>query len=370
MANRKCPPHPIRVAGRQARTTTAPAFGKVPTFSHRLPPPRKPRTSSLPPSATDKQAYEMSDEELSDSSDVDGRLEAIAAAQVSSRAVARLRARPTPLVAVDVHPATPTPKAPAAVEPAADQAPIRLADPSTLRTLKQSRRTASIYSVSSSGAVVGMGVSAQGQQRHQVYLRPDLSGHSGLSLDQVSRTATCDALTEDLAVVSATAHQPVDVVPDAVVVQMHHLASSSSLGPPPSCDYPSASSAHPAPPLIPLHTTTSYALPPSYPSVAVPRTAQRRETPSERLKRLYLCPWEAISPRSARRAPVNSPVVGEKTLPLDKVVVGAREDAAGLSPTSRRLVVAAGVILTVVLLVDLVVLNIRVFSMRDAYYDE
>ncbi|GAA5843614.1 hypothetical protein JCM9279_000808 [Rhodotorula babjevae] len=368
MATRKAPPRPIRVSGRQARTTTSPAFGQIPTFSHRLP--TRKRTSTRPAASTTHDGDESAVED--DVSDDDAELEAIAAAQVSQRAMARLRARPAAAV-VDVQPPTPDVAQVCAASPAlsalAPTAQPRPAGPSSLASLKQTRRTASVYSASSSIGVVGMAPSVQGQQRQPVYLRPDLSGCSGLSLDQLSRTATCEALVDEVTSDAAAPRRVRQAAPASVLVQMHQLASTSSLalGPPPSSDFPSH--AHLA--SLPLHSST-HTLPPSYPSVAVPRAAaERRETPAERLKRLYLCPWEALSPRSARRQALASPAYSEKAGPLDSsVVVAQRPAAEGFSRTKRRLVVAGAVILAVVLLVDLVILNIRIFSIRDAYYDE
>ncbi|GAA5896837.1 hypothetical protein JCM8208_007104 [Rhodotorula glutinis] len=367
MTTRKAPPQPIRVSGRQARTTTSPAFGRIPTFSHRLP--RKRVSTTCTATMPMHERDEGSDDEQSDASDVDGELEAIAAAQVSQRAMARLRTRP-PAAVVDIQPPTPDVEhvvlaaaAPGVVAPVARP---RLAGPSSLASLKQSRRTASIYSASSSVGVVGMAPSVHGQPRQQVYLRPDLSGHSGLSLDQLSREATCEALVDGLMSDDTARRRGAEA---SVVVQMHQLPSTSSLalGPPPSSDSPPQSHLF----SLPLHSST-HTLPPSYPSVAIPRAAvEPRETPAERLKRLYLCPWEALSPRSARRQALASPAYSEKAGPLDTgAVVAQRSAADGFSRTKRRFVVAGAVILAVVLLVDLAVLNIRTFSMRDAYYDE
>ncbi|GAA5945157.1 hypothetical protein JCM3775_004874 [Rhodotorula graminis] len=371
MTARKAPPQPIHVSGRQARTTTSPAFGRIPTFSHRLPARKRMSTTTAGP-VVSYERDEGSDEEQSDASGVDSELEAIAAAQVSQRAMARLRTRPVAAV-VDIQPPTPDVEpvglAAAARGVAAPVARPHLAGSSSLVSLKQSRRTASIYSASSSVGVVGMASSVHGQQRQPVYLRPDLSGHSGLSLDQLSHTAACEALVDGPAREEAAPRRAPKTASASVVVQMHQLASTSSLAlaPPPSSDYPS----QPHLSSLPFHSSKP-SLPPSYPSVAVPRAAaERRETPAERLKRLYLCPWEALSPRSARRLALASPAYSEKAGPLDAgAVVAQRSAADGFSRTKRRLVVAGAVILAVVLLVDLVVLNIRIFSMRDAYYDE
>ena len=370
MSIRKAPPQPIRVSGRQARTTTAPAFGRIPTFSHRLPASQHPSTST--PSFVARERGDDPGEDQSGASDDDDELGAIAAAQVSQRAMVRLRARPAAAV-VDIQPPTPDvlPARAAAAAPGAVGPPARPrpAGPSSLSSLKQTRRTASVYSASSSAGVVGMAPSGEGQQRQQVYLRPDLSGCSGLSLDQLSRTATCEALVDRPSSDDAAPRRVGKAASASVVVQMHQLASTSSLAlaPPPTADYPS----QPHLSSLPLHASSN-ALPPSYPSVAVPRAAaERRETPAERLKRLYLCPWEALSPRSARRQALASPAYSEKPGALDSGnVVAQRSAADGFSRTKRRVLVAGAVILAAVLLVDLVVLNIRIFSIRDAYYDE
>ncbi|BGP48651.1 hypothetical protein JCM10450v2_004527 [Rhodotorula kratochvilovae] len=320
MAARKTPPHPIRVAGRQTRTSTAPAFGKIPTFSHRLPA-RKPRSSSLAARAL---GQEEEDLELSDASDVDAQLEAVAAAQP------------------------------------------RHADPSSLRTLKQSRRTASIYSVTSSDGAVPPPIAphapAQAPQRPPVYLRPDLSGHSGLSLAQLPPSAgsSVEALVGSGSTSSrASSRAATEDAPRAhIAVAMYPTPSTSSLSlaPPPSADYPSH--------LLPLARAPSHALPPYQ------HAPQQRETPAQRLRRLYLCPWEGSSPRSARATSAAAAAAtheGEKALSLDCRV----EDGADAARRRKRLILrGAAALVVLLLLVDLVVLNVRVFSMRDAYYDE
>ncbi|GAA6048598.1 hypothetical protein JCM3770_002048 [Rhodotorula araucariae] len=339
MATRKTPPHPIRIVGRQVRTTTAPAFGKIPTFSNRLPT-RKPRLSSLA-AASHARAREVlacaEERAMCDTSDVHAPLAASAAAQIRSRVVPHT----TSHVVIDIHSATPNALAPSPPHPAG---------PPSTRTHKQIHRTVSICPISpSSGATPPAfpSVAPPAVQRPPTDLCAVLSVPSGLSLALLPRSASI----EEVAVTEASSRAATDHRPAHTAVPTHSMAftSSLSLAPPPSADY---------------HAAQQLAALPPYPR----RHAQQPagETPAQRLKRLYLCPWEGTSPRSARKVAATVTGSGEQRLALD----GSAGSAGPARRTKRWILGGAAALVALILVVDLVVLNVRVLTLRDAYYDE
>ncbi|GJN90912.1 hypothetical protein Rhopal_003926-T1 [Rhodotorula paludigena] len=235
------------------------------------------------------------------------------------------------------------------------------------KTCIATRRTASIYSVSSSVGVV-LAKTGRNDGVSSIYLRPDLSGASGLSLDQVPRSSSLLSRPDSEEVSS---HSTVSLP--------HHGTSLSR----------SSSFLH-------LNAAPSVAdQPPRHPSSRILRT----ETESERLKRLYLCPWEGGAPLDRHGESSN----GARTSSTEVALAGVRSrsylvggevdlekgayvhDEQALSRTGnddgrvrttalqkrKKALVTVGLALLVLLVVaDLIVLNVRVFSLSDAYCDD
>ncbi|GAA6003732.1 uncharacterized protein JCM10292_000708 [Rhodotorula paludigena] len=403
MSDRRTPPRPIHITSRQGRTVGPSAFG-ISTFSQRAP---RPRTSSLPKEASTLTSASTDRHARLASLKGDSQLAAV------EPSLGRPDTTRETAVAVDVHP--PTPQDVLHDEVAAKARPD-VAD--TVRTLKQTRRTASIYSVSSS---VGVVLAKNGRKDgvSSIYLRPDLSSASGLSLDQVPRSVSLEDLRAGGPAASSasqiaeagtrTALQPSllsrsdseEVSSHSTVSLPHHgtsLSHSSSFlhlnAAQSVVDQPPRHARPPAPP--------AHAPPPSYAShraVQPSSRTLRTETESERLKRLYLCPWEGAAPLDRHGASSN----GSRTSSTEVALAGVRpraylvggevdlekgayiHDEQALSRTGngdgrvrstalqkrKKALVTVGLALLVLLVVaDLIVLNVRVFSLSDAYYDD
>ncbi|BGP16677.1 hypothetical protein JCM10213_000406 [Rhodosporidiobolus nylandii] len=421
MVTRRPPPCltvriPGKPRGQHARNASAPSFG-ISTYSHRV---RRPsagqsRTSTDTPSSLE--------------SDAEMEIAAVALAQVGSRAPSRLLVRPSEAgggagstsaslvshsipISVDIHP--PTPAGSALPVTAASSPSPSSRRPAADRAVKQSRRVASIYSISGAGA---LGETSSG--RDSFYLRPDLSGRSGLSLEQLPRSVSL----EDLTIPTPGEASSTGAVEGGALHSRAHSASSvtSSLystaspsSPPRGGDAASfadshvALAAHAVPPAQSQSSLPGYASQaPSYHPppqaqrgrfseiLAAAATGARPETEADKLKRLYLCPWEGTSPRPATSSTAAAAVAPARSRSLRaRLGVGASLPSSQQrahdpekgnypsyeqvervpSPAERRrkrlLPNLAFLLLAVAVLADLIVLNVRVFAGRDAYLSE
>ncbi|GAA5878228.1 hypothetical protein JCM1840_004042 [Sporobolomyces johnsonii] len=340
------------------RSSSAPAFGIISTYSQRVPRSRSALAKVPPADQTRKQEEGRPSMSSSDGSEDDFELEKVTVAQVSSQP----RLKPVN-ISLGLQPPTPDVHSLPTPEPA--QRRHAHSDDASTRSLKQQRRTASIYSNTS---VVGDPTS----RPNSAYLSSDggLFSHSNLSAESLALPAP----------------QPVD-------------SSSGTFSSPPSvsASRPSPSIApsyrsdagHSAPPsLAPSSSTTSLVPVPAAPLPAYSARqalgegpSGRPETAADRLKRLYLCPWDAVSPRSYLRERSNS---GSRTTTaqerarasdpekgLNADADGHVESAAegGRSRVQRsrvRLFTNLVVLLCVAALVaDLIVLNVRSFRRED-----
>ncbi|GAA6039434.1 hypothetical protein JCM8097_009544 [Rhodosporidiobolus ruineniae] len=424
MTSRRPPPClTVRIPGKSAlrphNTSQSSVLG-ISTYSHRYP--RRPSQESLGSNSGGGPSSRRSSTDSASSGDLDAA--AVALAQVGSRAPSRLLVHPCSQtsaasaaassagqsisIAVDVQPPTPDPSA---LPVSASSSPStrrrsRSADDPNLRALMQSRRVASIYYVASSAAD-GNGENG----RDSFYLHPDLSGASGLSLDQVPRTVSLEDVTTQsmVATTRSTTGHAVETGTRA-----RTLSSPSSVYSTPPASSPS--SAHPpslAPSTLPFAV---YAAPPahqpypsvaslpSYPSLPGPNPPSNPsrfrevlgagpggppETEADHLKRLYLCPWEGSSPSkpvaAGRRGSLmrRSKVVGvgaalsqgardpEKGGWVEEVEHAERVQPSKAEQQRRKLLVTlALVLLGSAIFADLLVLNVRVFAGRDAYLRE
>ncbi|GAA5983880.1 hypothetical protein JCM10908_005960 [Rhodotorula pacifica] len=405
MAPRRAPPpQPLRLPNSQQSRDPTPAFGKIATYSYRLPPTTRRRWSmrrslraahkdahshqhahktntecitpvlAVPPatSASINRSHSM----LAQSPGAESAelLRAVALAEVGIRYPFRAR-QPAPpasaatrspvadveeqeedegMVKVDIHPATPQLPCPAI------EATSRPRDQSGLCADKQSRRTASLHSVLSLAEEGGDEASndndndndavevirIDSHQGESFYLKPDLTGASGLSIAQFEAHGRSHSSSSTETLVDA---RPLHLDPTPPTLQQYHVRAKSA---------PTESSSRT------LH-------------------APRRQKLEElfEVPRSYLCPWEEInappSPRHYRNAST-AIKEKEKEKPLPLPATAASPELT--STTTRRrqrgewqrnhAVTAALVLLTVLILTDLVALNIRVWSLRDAYYDE
>ncbi|BGP08532.1 hypothetical protein OF846_002874 [Rhodotorula toruloides] len=365
MSPRRPPPQPIRIPRRQGRTNVSTNHAAIPTFTRRLP-------KQIPQAPGESSASAPPD------SPVDLR---VVPAQYESRPASTNRLAE---IAVDIQPPTPE-----AVERPSQRRSAEAA--AALRALKQSHRTASVYSSSSSNGTLEIATTQVGRQGG-VYLRPDLSGKSNLTLDQLPRTVSLEDLVihevgksdneEDTLASSTVAaedvnHRPISLTHAApstdLPTRTSSLSRSSSLVPLAGQNIP--------PPRYQSRPTPPSSLPPraSHPSPPSSRPP-RSETEAERFKRLYLCPWEGSSPKALLRrsgredAPGSmqeKEVANEKGLPFH---VGCDIQHQGTRRTKqerKRLALKIGLgLLVLALFVDLIALNVRVWSLRDAYYDE
>ncbi|GAA5902604.1 hypothetical protein JCM6882_009330 [Rhodosporidiobolus microsporus] len=418
MHSRRTPPClTVHIPGKpvhHSRNASLPAFG-ISSFSHRVARSQGSQESLGP--ARRNSADSGDGSELEEA--------AVAMAQVAPRAPSRLLAHPRQKsdassashsipISVDVHPPTPNPSSlPVSAHPSPSTRRRSRSAEADLRAVKQSRRVASIYSISSS--------SGNGTERDSFYLRPDLSGASSLTLDQLPRTVSL----EDLTIRSVA---PSGVSTTGAVETLSHSRTSSSS----SSLYSTASPSSPVGTVAPSIADsrlalTSHAAPPAttsqphhQPSSSISSTRTRtaaaarpvstastsrfrevlgtgpggpRETEADRLKRLYLCPWEGTSPKPAagevaRSRSRRSRVMGvgaslgvtsrdpEKGGWEEKDVEAAQEEEGQKVPSraeqkrKRLLVNLALVFLAALVFADLIVLNVRVFTGRDAYLSE
>lgn len=368
MSPRRPPPQPIRILRRQGRTDMSTSLASIPTFSRRIP----------------KGQLQAARSSSSSSSESTVDLRAVTAAQVGATPEASrpVTSRAHIALAVDVQPPTP--------ETVDSQPQRRSAEAAAaLRALKQSRRTASVYSSSSSNGTLEIATTQVGQQG-SLYLRPDLSGRSNLTLDQLPRNVSLEDLVvyhagevgngEETLVSSTVAAEDVDHHSEpfiqakpstSVPTRTSSLSRSSSLVP--------IAPQHIAPPLYQSRPTPPSSLPPrpSHPSPPETRS-QPNETEAERFKRLYLCPWEGSSPKSSLRRGGREAAVQvreeqdpEKGLPFHIGRDVGIDKTRSRSRRRKRLALRIGLgLLVVALFVDLIALNVRVWSLRDAYYDE
>lgn len=183
-----------------------------------------------------------------------------------------------------------------------------------------------------------------------LYLRPDLSGASGLSIHhfEAHGRSTSSSSTETL-----IDFKPVHI--DGVDATLP-LPSKVPQEPNPShCRSASAPTGPVEPRAPPQHLAELFEPPP----------------------RSYLCPWELDAPppfpparheRADRRG--SEFALPEKPLPQPISAGSSKPTRCEVRWQRKHAVTAALVLLTVLILTDLVALNIRVWSLRDAYYDE
>lgn len=184
------------------------------------------------------------------------------------------------------------------------------------------------------------------------YLRPDLSGASGLSIHHFK--------AHGRSISSRSTETLVDFKPVA-------LDGVDAPVPVPSSKVPQDSG-------LMLHSRSASA--PTGPVQPPGHLADLFEPPP----RAYLCPWELEAPHppfppahleksksNCRDSDFPSP---EKPLPYPISAGSSRPTSGGGRWQRKHALTAALVLLTVLILTDLVALNIRVWSLRDAYYDE
>ncbi|GEM09999.1 pathogenesis-related protein 1-like protein [Rhodotorula toruloides] len=284
MSPRRPPPQPIRISRRQGRTEASTNHAAIPTTNHAAIPTFTRRLPKEGPQAATNMFSGSSPASPVDS----------LTAHAAHGSPAQYRSRPPSgkilvAVAVDVQPPTPE-----VIEPSSRRRSAEAA--AALRALKKCRRTASVYSSSSSNGTLEIAATQVGRQGG-VYLRPDLSGKSNLTFDQLPRTVSLEDLVvrepgneEETLASSTIAAENVDqrsepliraTPPSNLPIRSSYLSRSSSLVP--------LTGQHIPPPRYQSRST-----PPSRPSHPSPLSARsrRNETEAERFKRLYLCPWE------------------------------------------------------------------------------
>ncbi|GAA5967742.1 hypothetical protein JCM11641_005752 [Rhodosporidiobolus odoratus] len=431
MSPRRTPPCltvriPGKPIGHHTRNASAPAFG-ISTYSHRFhrtkvsqDSPTRGRCGSPRGSPDSNCSTELEDA-------------AVAMAQVGSRTPSRLhpstsgvgsddnpRSRLIP-ISVGVHPPTPDPSSlPVSATPSpSTRRHSRSAESPDDRAVKQSRRVASIYSVTSSAGI-------DGNDPGSLYLRPDLTGASSLTLAQLPRTVSLEDLTittpGDRSLSTTDAVEALSSDPSHCHSRRslssssfaHSTASPSSPRLAPSlADSRLALAPHAAPPArqpTSLPDYISHRAPSYVPASTRNREVLgagpggRRETEADKLKRLYLCPWEGTAPHSVvvgtdggsrppasfAAAPMRSRSLRSRIGTDNIATSSSRDPEKGGSfeqgvaddrriekaPTraeqrrKRLLVNLVVVFLAAVIFADLLVLNIRVFTGRDAYLSE
>ncbi|TKA58097.1 hypothetical protein B0A53_00499 [Rhodotorula sp. CCFEE 5036] len=184
------------------------------------------------------------------------------------------------------------------------------------------------------------------------YLRPDLSGASGLSIHhfEAHGRSVSSSSTETLVDFS----KPVQVV--GVEARLPTLAGSKKPQEEPSLMMHSRSASAPTGPVQPpQHLAELFEPPP----------------------RSYLCPWELDAPPPFPPAHLEKANQHGSDFPSPEKPLPQPISAGSSKPTRcerrwqrKHAVTAALVLLTVLILTDLVALNVRVWSLRDAYYDE
>ncbi|GAA5824117.1 hypothetical protein JCM5353_006149 [Sporobolomyces roseus] len=230
----------IYIPSTKNRPSPTPAFGVISTYSHRIPRPR----ASHSHSAKEKEMEPRDSLETMTSDEEDGpfELEKVTVAQVS-KPLPPTSSRRTPVheISLGIEPPTPS-NYPSPEDPVVYRKTPR--DENLLdKSIKHQRRTASIYSTTSE--------------------LPHLNTSSSISLSHTN----------------VSSESLVDRPPTSIL----------------SYDTHSSRTIRPSPPR-PL------AEPPVYSNTVIRDTTVRPDqtAAAERLKRLYLCPWESKSPSSSR----------------------------------------------------------------------
>lgn len=391
---RRAPPHPLLLPGSQQRDPT-PAFGKIATYSHRLPPlsarrrwsarksSLRPQQQQQSPTASEQHSLTTTGTQsprltaprtvpspLTPAAQSAQLLRAIAVAEVGMRQPFRRAPRqreeatvravivpPATDVTVDIQPATPRGDFPPTQE---EEARPNHHQPATLHSIlmlddddddddKEEEEDEGDEAVE----IIRFEPQPAGESFH--YLRPDLSGASGLSIHhfEAHGRSISSSSTETLVDFS----KPVAL--DAVDARLPVLLPSSEV---------------PQEPSLMMHNRSASA--PTGPVQAPQHLAELFDPPP----RAYLCPWELDAPPPAhhiekhhhhrRRSDFENSTSREKPLP-QPISAGSLKSIRCEGRWQRKhAVTAALVLLTVLILTDLVALNIRVWSLRDAYYDE
>ncbi|GAA5864273.1 hypothetical protein JCM3774_001277 [Rhodotorula dairenensis] len=391
---RRGPPRPLLLAGSPHRDPS-PAFGKIATYSHRLSPTarrrwsiRRPAARAVKDASPSEQHHTLAMEPavantamssggrspLSPAAESAELLRTIAMAEVSLRNPFPPRqptrpalpqterpatAAPAPAeVTVDIQPATPRQVSP----PCGRARPRNQAGLST--AAKQSHRATSIHSVLS---ITELGDLSNGRyvndegddddddeeeedavevirfEAHpgrSLYLRPDLTGASGLSIQNFEPHGRSNS--------SSSTETLVELKP----VLLEAVAAESK---PPGTGF-----AH----LRSTSAPTEFVQPHAPP----PHLVDCYEVP-----RSYICPWEAEAPFALK--PAEEPHLqltdyASREKPLPPPATASTFPTHCSDWRRKHAVTAALVLLSVLILTDLIVLNIRVWSLRDAYYDE
>ncbi|GAA5950557.1 hypothetical protein JCM3765_000528 [Sporobolomyces pararoseus] len=304
----------IEVPSSQARSSS-PAFGKISTYSHRLP--KTVRSHHTKAGVTKGIEGPHMDSEEED--DVGADLERVAKAQITKPLPARRRT-PIHVISFGVQPPSPL-KPSRSIE---DPVIYRKVPPGStqggslsIQSIKQQRRTASIYSTCST---------VSNSDPSLPYLRPisvSLS-HANVSQDSLSEnSAPPRPLSEISSSTDTSSSRTIRPALPPPASRPVNLPSNLPL-------YPI--SLAPVPQRIPPNysvssNTSSHSR--SLSHSRTPASTQPDETPAaERLKRLYLCPWESKDPQptDTRAAQHTSIVVrhGGREEHENKVVV--RED--------------------------------------------
>lgn len=396
---RRAPPRPLLLAGSQHRDPS-PAFGKIATYSHRLSPTSRRRWSvrrsaacavkgtSLPtephnaltpgpasagvPIAAPTRGGASPLSPMAESAEL---LRTIAMAEVALRhpfqpvqstrpaatqtevaAAATLAAQ----VTLDIQPATPQ-----QISPPCGRARPRAQAGLSIEA-KQSHRATSIHSVLSitelgdlsadpdaddddedanegeEGAVEVIRFEAH--PGRSLYLRPDLTGASSLSIHQFEPHGRSHS--------SSSTETLVEAKPALLDAGVANRAASPK----------------------PAGTAFAHIRSASAPNEVVqPRAPPPHLVECYEVPRSYICPWEVeapFAPAHVQQNPLQVTHYAASEKPLPAPATTSTSLTRSGKWRRKHAVTAALVLLSVLILTDLIALNIRVWSLRDAYYDE
>ncbi|GAA5958059.1 hypothetical protein JCM8115_001117 [Rhodotorula mucilaginosa] len=388
---RRAPPHPLLLAGAQHRDPT-PAFGKIATYSHRLPLSARRRWSARrslrahqDPASNEQHSPTRTtgtmgtrsprmavprtvSSPLTPAAESAQLIRAIAVAEVGIRqpfrrpprqreeATTRTVAIPSAeAVTVDIQPATPRGGLPSTQEEEAQLS-------------ESTRQPASLHSIlmlddddhhhhhgdeqESEEAVEIIRFEPQPAGEYFHYLRPDLSGASGLSIHHFEAHGRSVSSSSSETLIECS--KPVQAM--GVEAPLPTLAGSKV----------------PQEPSLMMHSRSASA--PTRPVQPPQHLAELFEPPPPRS---YLCPWELDAPPPFPPAHLEKSIRRGSDFPSPEKPLPQPISAGSSKPTRcerrwrrKHAVTAALVLLTVLILTDLVALNVRVWSLRDAYYDE
>ncbi|GAA5979663.1 hypothetical protein JCM5350_003802 [Sporobolomyces pararoseus] len=263
----------IKVPTSQTRSSS-PAFGKISTYSHRLPTSGRSRRSRPGAIREVKESCVVSEEEL-ESEEVGADLEEVTKAQITKPLPTRRRT-PIHIISFGVQP--PSPFQP--TQSIEDPVLYRKVPPEVTRggeslstqSIKQQRRTASVHSISSTASTSDPSLP---------YLRPTSVplSHANVSQDSLvdnSPLRSRPQLSDTSSSADTSSSRTIRPSHAAPLHRPNNLPSNLPLHPISLAPVPRRTP--------PDYSTTLTTIPPD-------------QTPAaERLKRLYLCPWESKDP--------------------------------------------------------------------------